>query len=107
MAQMQEAMIKQIAEGEQRVSVAVAEANATRDVIQGMDDALNIKIPEIDGRIKLSEQEAETSLENLKVSLATLITELHAKFNELNGKSEDANRDNESKFDGLNKNLLA
>ena len=107
MARMQEAMIKQIAEGEHRISVAVAEANATRDVIQGMNDALNIKIPVIDGRIKLSEQEAETSLENLKGSLATLITELHAMFNELNGKSEDANRDSELKFDGLNKNLLA
>ena len=90
MAQMQGAMIKQIAEGEQRVSVAVAEANATRDVIQGMDDALNIQISEIDGRIKLSEQEAETSLENLEGSLATLITELHAKFNELNGKTATA-----------------
>ena len=74
-------MIKHIAEGEQRVSVALAEANATRDVIQGMNDALNIKIPEIGGRIKLGEQEAETSLENLKGSSATPITELHAKFN--------------------------
>ena len=100
-------MIKHIAEGEQRVSVALAEANATRDVIQGMNDALNIKIPEIGGRIKLGEQEAETSLENLKGSLATLIAELHAKFNELNGKSEDANRDSEMKFGGLQKNLLA
>ena len=63
-----------------------------------MNDALNIKIPEIDGRIKLGEQEAETSLENLKGSLATLITKLHAKFNKINGKSDDANRDSEMKF---------
>ena len=65
MAQMQEEMIKQIADGQNRVSVAVAEANATRDAIQRMGDSLDAKIPEIDGRIKLGEQEAETTLENL------------------------------------------
>ena len=110
MGQMQEAMIQQIADGQNCVSVAVAEANATRDAIQQLADKSDTKIPEIDGRIKLGEQEAETSLENLKGALATIITERHAKFNELCGKSDDANRESEvkseTKFAELSKNLL-
>ena len=66
MAAMQDEMIKQIVDGQNRVSVAVSEANTTRDVIQGLATALKLKIAEIDDRIKFGEQEAQTSLENLK-----------------------------------------
>ena len=53
-------MIKQIGDGQTRVSVAVAEANTTRDVVQSLNDALNLRMPEIDERIKFGEQEGQT-----------------------------------------------
>ena len=66
MAAMQDKTIMQIVDGQNRVSVAVSEANTTRDVIQGLATALNLKMAEIDDRIKFGEQEAQTSLENFK-----------------------------------------
>ena len=100
MAAMQDEMIKQIVDGQNLVSVAVSEANTTRDVIQGSATALNPKMGEIDDCIKFGEQRAQTSLGNLKGTLATLITEFNAKF-------ADTNRESETKFAELNKNLLA
>ena len=102
MAAMQAEIINQILDGQYRVSQAVSETNTTRDIIQGLGAALDTNTAEIDDRIWLGDQEAQTSLSNLKGVgvLATLSTKLNTKF-------ADTNRVSEATFTELNKNLRA
>ena len=93
-------MANKILDGAQRATQSVADANETRRVVQGTADSLDAKHTDIDGRIQLGEQEAQTSLGKLKDAFAKLIGELNAKFAEMN--QEATERD-----ELLDKNLLA